>query len=72
MARQEEQSDGKRFKNVQLKHTGIFFLRCVGVLPVLRVWCGHGSGYITHLEWYAPPVALQRQGGLGGRAGRVR
>lgn len=45
---------------------------CASHLPVLRVWCGHGSGYITHLEWYAPPVALQRQGGLGRRAQRVR
>ncbi len=44
---------------------------CVCDLPVVRVWRGHGSGYITHLKWYAPPVALQRQGGLGWRARRV-
>lgn len=45
---------------------------CVFHLPVLGVWCGQGSGYTAHLEWYAPPVALEGQRGHGGRARRVR
>lgn len=45
---------------------------CKRLLPVLRVRCGHGSGYVTHLEWYAPPVTLWREEGLSRGARGVR
>lgn len=41
-------------------------------LPVLRIWCGHSSCYITHLQGYAPPVTIQGWCRRGRRAGKVR
>lgn len=41
-------------------------------LPVLRIRSAHGTCHKRHLQRYAPPVAVQRQEGLAGRAGRLR